>query len=139
MKKQLISAVLAAAMITGAMGNFAIPVVPKIQSITASAASVADFQGTYNVPVTLINATTGGASMGNAALKQTGTLVIDAQGKATVKLEFHSLTIGSEEGYLGFLRKRLIQAIRIWMFLTDTLASMTSITRPAVSILTVML
>lgn len=106
MKKQLISAVVAAAMITGAMGNFAIPVVPEIQSITASAASVADFQGTYNVPVTLINATTGGTSMGNAALKQTGTLVIDSQGKATVKLEFHSLTIGSDEGYLGFLRKK---------------------------------
>ena len=106
MKKQLISAAVAAAMITGAMGNFVIPVVPQIQSITASAASVADFKGTYNVPVTLINATTGGASMGNAALKQTGTLVIDDQGKATVNLEFHSLTIGSDEGYLGFLRKK---------------------------------
>lgn len=56
--------------------------------------------GTYTIPVKLMHAVSGGPSMGNAAISQTSSLTVKDQ-KITAVLNFSSLTISEQQGYLG--------------------------------------
>ena len=58
--------------------------------------------GTYKVPVSLWHASKDEASMGNAGMKQTGTLTVK-DGEATLKLTFIPMSLGTLSGYLSEL------------------------------------
>ena len=56
------------------------------------------------IPVILKKAYDTSDSMGNASLNQNGILKVNADGSATVKLDFHSMSFSGFTGYLGYLK-----------------------------------
>lgn len=105
MKKNIIAAAMAVGVAASALSATAVQYLSTLTITASAAASTADFEGSYTVPVSLYNYTEGKASMGNPALKQVGELVIDKNGNASVTLEFTRMTYGGGEGYLGHFYK----------------------------------
>ena len=104
-KKNVIAAVMAMGMAASAVSGTAVQYFSAPVMTASAAASVADFEGTYTVPVSLYNYTESKASMGDPAMKKVGELVIDKNGNASVILEFQRMTYGDGEGYLGHFYK----------------------------------
>lgn len=61
-------------------------------------------EGEVAIPVILKKAYDTSDSMGNASLEQEGVLKVNADGSATVRLNFHSMSFSGFEGYLGYLK-----------------------------------
>lgn len=88
--------------ITGvALGTATITATANGVSTTCTVKVVLE-DGTYTVPVSLWHAYKDEASMGNAGLKQTGTLTVK-DGEATLKLTFVPMSLGTLSGYLSEL------------------------------------
>ena len=104
-KKNIIAAVMAMGVAASISGGTAAQYFSAPVLTVSAASSVADFEGSYTVPVSLYNYTESKASMGNPAMKQVGELVIDKNGNASVILEFQRMTYGDGEGYLGHFYK----------------------------------
>ena len=102
-KKNIIAAVMAMGVAASISGGTAAQYFSAPVLTVSAASSVADFEGSYTVPVSLYNYTESKASMGNPAMKQVGELVIDKNGNASVILEFQRMTYGDGEGYLDIL------------------------------------
>ncbi len=107
MKKQVISAVMALAVIAGTAGTLAAPVVPALNSLTVSAADtqldLANLpDGKYKMEINMVKIDTENASMSSAAVSPEVVLSVE-NGKYYIIVEFQGITIGTTLGYLKSL------------------------------------
>lgn len=63
------------------------------------------FEGTYSVPIKLLNATSDENSMGNASMVQTGIVRVTGKGEVTLEMNFQSMEFAGMTGYLYKLKK----------------------------------
>ncbi len=63
------------------------------------------FEGTYSVPIKLLNATSDEDSMGNASMVQTGIVRVTNKGEVTLEMNFQSMKFAGMTGYLYKLKK----------------------------------
>ena len=63
------------------------------------------FEGTYSVPIKLLNATSDENSMGNASMVQTGIVRVTGKGEVTLEMNFQSMQFAGMTGYLYKLKK----------------------------------
>lgn len=63
------------------------------------------FEGTYSVPIRLVNATSDEDSMGNASMVQTGIVRVTNKGEVTLEMNFQSMKFAGMTGYLYKLKK----------------------------------
>ena len=63
------------------------------------------FEGTYSVPIKLLNATSDEDSMGNASMVQTGIVRVTDKGEVTLEMNFQSMQFAGMTGYLYKLKK----------------------------------
>ena len=63
------------------------------------------FEGTYSVPIRLVNATSDEDSMGNASMAQTGIVKVTDKGEVTLEMNFQSMKFAGMTGYLYKLKK----------------------------------
>ncbi len=63
------------------------------------------FEGTYSVPIKLLNATSDEDSMGNASMAQTGIVRVTNKGEVTLEMNFQSMKFAGMTGYLYKLKK----------------------------------
>ena len=65
------------------------------------------FEGTYSVPIKLLNATSDEDSMGNASMVQTGIVRVTGKGEVTLEMNFQSMQFAGMTGYLYKLKKSI--------------------------------
>ena len=63
------------------------------------------FEGTYSVPIKMLNATSDEDSMGNASMVQTGIVRVTGKGEVTLEMNFQSMQFAGMTGYLYKLKK----------------------------------
>ena len=63
------------------------------------------FEGTYSVPIRLVNATSDEDSMGNASMVQMGTVRVTDKGEVTLEMDFQSMKFAGMTGYLYKMKK----------------------------------
>ena len=63
------------------------------------------FEGTYSVPIKLLNATSDEDSMGNASMIQNGIVRVTGKGEVTLEMNFQSMQFAGMTGYLYKLKK----------------------------------
>lgn len=63
------------------------------------------FEGTYSVPIKLLNATSDEDSMGNASMIQNGIVRVTGKGEVTLEMNFQSMKFAGMTGYLYKLKK----------------------------------
>ena len=103
MKKKVLSALMAIAVVAGTAGAFPTVSVPAIGSVTASAADSAQLEdGLYKMNIEMIKADHSGYSMSNNAVDNTVTLEVTG-GKCYITVEFKGLAIEDKFGYLKTL------------------------------------
>lgn len=103
MKKQIIAAVMAVAIVTSAAGGIIPTAAPMITSLTASAAEKLELEdGLYKMDIEMIKADHSGYSMSHNAVDHTVTLEVK-DGKGYITVEFKGLAIEDKYGYLKSL------------------------------------
>ena len=103
MKKQILAAVMAAAMVTGTAGGIIPTSAPMFTSLTASAAEALQLEdGLYKMDIEMIKADHSGYSMSNNAVDHTITLEVK-NGKGYITVAFKGLAINDDFGYLKSL------------------------------------
>ena len=104
MKKQILAAVMAAAMVTGTAGGIIPTSAPMFTSLTASAAEALQLEdGLYKMDIEMIKADHSGYSMSHNAVDHTITLEVK-NGKGYITVDFKGLQINDDFGYLKTLR-----------------------------------
>lgn len=79
--------------------------VPKNKQSTLFEEYPQIFEGTYSVPIKLLNATSDENSMGNASMVQTGIVRVTGKGEVTLEMNFQSMQFAGMTGYLYKLKK----------------------------------
>ena len=102
MKKQILAAVMAAAMVTGTAGGIIPTSAPMFTSLTAAAEAFQLEDGLYKMDIEMIKADHSGYSMSNNAVDHTVTLEVK-DGKGYITVAFKGLAINDDFGYLKSL------------------------------------
>ena len=79
--------------------------VPKNKQSTLFEEYPQIFEGTYSVPIKMLNATSDEDSMGNASMVQTGIVRVTGKGEVTLEMNFQSMQFAGMTGYLYKLKK----------------------------------
>ena len=106
-KKLWKTAVIAVTALTFTAGLM--PTVPQKSYISASAEeTVSD---TYSVSIKLMQFHSTEVSMGNASMNPQAHIVVNADGTAEIQIDMQSMTYLGQDGYLGWLKKRVTKIV----------------------------